>query len=382
MNYDDLFELIKLSLWNAGSPKVDLAVFDEMKAHAIAALPATVLPSLIIDPELLQSWKKILLQQIAYFAQYKYVQANLPITVPYVILKGTTASQYYPSPELRTLGDIDLMTKPEDCAYACEQMLENGWTEVTSSDDQERGRHRSFKKHGIIVEIHVFFASMNDVNKARFLDDMIVSNIDSTHILPDMINGLVLIDHINQHMETGIGLRQIIDWMMFTDKCLPDGKWLEFERLVEKTGLKKLALVTTRMCEIYLGLSPHQWCANVSEKLCSDYLMYVMDSGNFGKKRVGSDPINMIRIAKLKHPIRMIIELQRMGRSNWCLADHFLFRSFAWVWQGIQLIKGTPKSYLAIKTASRNNALLKSLGVKRSADGLVTYENGEYVKKR
>ena len=264
--HDNVFELIKLSFWGKGNPTVNLSVYQEMKDQAIVALPAPVLPSLGLPPELIREWRNAVYQQIANYENYIHVQSQLPVNVPYVILKGTSAAKYYPHPEYRAMGDIDIITRQEDYGSSCETMLKNAWRETTNGSDLKRGRHRSFEKNGIVVEIHAFFASMNDVQKARAFDELVMRNISEEHVLPDMINGLVLIEHVNQHLEEGIGLRQIIDWMMFVDKCLTDDKWNEFEIMAAETGLKELAVTTTRMCEIYLGLPPHKWSMEQMKK--------------------------------------------------------------------------------------------------------------------
>ena len=60
--------------------------------------------------ELRRMWQAAVLQVLTFNAQCDYTEARLPVSVPYVILKGTSAAQYYPSPQLRTMGDIDIMT--------------------------------------------------------------------------------------------------------------------------------------------------------------------------------------------------------------------------------------------------------------------------------
>ena len=64
MNQNDVFELIKLSLWGEGNPTVDMSVYEEKKNQAIAALPAPVLSSLNLPPELMRAWRNIIFQQI------------------------------------------------------------------------------------------------------------------------------------------------------------------------------------------------------------------------------------------------------------------------------------------------------------------------------
>lgn len=380
---NNVFELIKLALWGKGNPTVDLTVYEEMKSQAIAALPAPVLSSLGLPQELLRQWRKSIYQQIAYYENYMYVQSHLPIEVPYVILKGSSAARYYPHPEYRAMGDIDIITRREDYVSSCEMLLKNAWHETTSGMDLERGRHRSFEKNGIIVEVHAFFASMNDVKKAKVFDDLIIRNISEEHILPDLINGLVLIEHVNQHMEEGIGLRQIIDWMMFVDKCITtDEKWNTFEKMAAETGLKELAVTTTRMCEIYLGLPAHKWCMNEDEKLSRDLLEYIMKCGDFGIKMNQKETLYVSRLYQLRHPIMAIKDLQQKGCQNQAFAKSKILKHFAWIVEGGRRICKTPNIFGKYRSARKVNALFKSLGIRRRTDGLIFYEDGEYYKQR
>ena len=238
-----------------------------MKQHAIASLPMPYLSELAMSPELRKEWKLYILQQVSYYTKSNYEQDNLPISVPYVILKGSSAAQYYPYPECRIMGDIDIMTSREDYDTACRQLLDNGYHIV-----EDIYKETTLEKNGICIDMHRQFASLNNPDHVKFFDDLIIENISSTHVLPEMINGLVLLEHINQHLESGLGLRQIIDWMMFADKCLPDEKWLEFYELAKKIELDKLAIVCTRMCEIYLGLSHREWCASADTNLCEQLI--------------------------------------------------------------------------------------------------------------
>jgi len=385
-----VIHLIQASIWGTQIKSIiEQNVFDEMNKHAITALPAYILSSLNMPEELLKNWIKSLLQHFSCYTQYMHNQATLPISVPYVILKGTSASQYYPYPELRTMGDIDIITKREDYITACEMLLNSGYVEVSSHAGNEENRHRTFSKNGAIVEIHSYFAMLNDPQTTAYLDDLIIKNIDLSHTLPDLINGLVILEHINQHMEDGLGLRQIIDWMMFVDKCLPNEKWLEFNELVENTGLKKLAIVITRMCEIYLGLPERIWCSNVDKALCEQLMEYILSSGNFGNKRTSDEDIseNVFAYARtLKAAYKL---LQTQGLINWKAAkNHTTLRPFAWVYQffryisrGIKREKATTKIKNEYHEGKKRADLFAALGVKTTAKGFAVYKNGKYVKE-
>lgn len=379
-----LFQLIKFSLWEDREmkPYADMELYKEMKKQAIAALPASHFASITMDKTLRERWKNDIIQQIAFFTKYTYAEGRLPITVPYVILKGSAAAQYYPHPEYRCMGDIDIMTRREDFMTACEMMKESNWQDITTKEDRESGRHIAFRKNDIIVEIHAFFASMNDRKKAKMLDDFIIYNIDSTHYLPDLINGLVLIDHINQHLEYGLGLRQIIDWMMFADKCLTEGQWESFQPLVNEIGLEKLAITITRMCEMYLGLASHKWASEADDKICAELMDYIFSCGNFGNKIEKKDKLSISRAGRLRKPVDLIRQLQIEGSKKWIKAQNPILRPFSWIWQGVQYMRETPEFINGLIRSMKQNKMFEELKVKRREKGIVYYKDGKYYKKR
>lgn len=384
MCMETLTNLIKLSLWGNCVSFVDHTVFEEMKRHAIAVLPASCLSSLALSPELEWEWRQNIFRQLAYNTQCIYAQSILPLSIPYVILKGTSAAMYYPHPKYRTMGDIDIMTRREDLEIARKQLVGNGYRVV-----KELNREITLLKNGIVVELHRRFATLNDPEQARYLDDLIIQNITPSHVLPDLVNGLVLLEHIDQHMEGGIGLRQIIDWMMFVDKCLPDEKWPEFLVMAEKVGLEKLAIVCTRMCELYLGLPQRKWCADADMALCKQLLDYVMACGNFGNKKTSDEAVSENAIAYASTPKMVFTLLQRQGLKNWKAAkDHKILRPFAWAYQafryaskGIRRDRALSKLKEEYTAARKRNKLFDALGVKTMAKGNVVYRDGKYIRE-
>lgn len=384
MSKKKLFELIKAAIWEQGIIEVDEDEYIASKQHAIVALPADILSDLKMSDDLREIWQNDALQHVTYYAKYKYAQNRLPISVPYVILKGTSAAQYYPHPEYRTMGDIDIITRREDFDLAYRDLEENGY-KVTKVLEREV----TFVKNGIAIELHRYFTSLNDPAACQYLDDLIVENINPSHILPDLINGLVLLEHISQHLENGLGLRQIIDWMMFVDKCLPDDKWSEFRPMARTIGLERLAVTTTRMCELYLGLSKRLWCAYAGEVLCKEMMELILSSGNFGYNWTSDEAVAKTVFTYCRGPLATFKWLQESGLKNWKAAHVFpVLRPFAWIYQGIRyVIRGiTQEGSISklreeYKDAAKRTELFRALGVKQKANGLVTFRKGKYVKK-
>ena len=381
---EDLFDVIKLALWGNGSAIANQDIFNEMKLHAIAALPASCLHSLGLSPELEGEWKRLILQHITFNTQCCYEQSRLPISVPYVILKGTSAAKYYPYPLYRAMGDIDIMTKREDFDTACRELVRGGYRIIKDID-----KEINLTKGGISIDLHRQFASLNNLDYVKFLDDLILENINPTHVLPDPVNGLVLLNHINQHLEGGLGLRHIIDWMMFVDKCLPDEKWPEFYDFVKKIELVNLAIVCTRMCEVYLGLPHRQWCSDADSVLCEQLMNYVMACGNFGNKKTSDTDISVgvfTHTSSLKAGFRL---LQRQGTVNWKAAkENELLRHFAWIYQlfryalrGLRRDHAFSRIKAEYAAAKKKRAMFDALGVKTAAKGLVVFKDGKYEKE-
>ena len=123
MDATRMFDLISAALFqHEKSLYADQELFAELTNQTILALSAPVFSSLNISGELRKEWKKAILELVSFNERYFYVQSILPITVPYVILKGTSAAQYYPHPEFRTMGDIDIITRREDYETAYQEL--------------------------------------------------------------------------------------------------------------------------------------------------------------------------------------------------------------------------------------------------------------------
>lgn len=356
--------LIRASLWGKYIGGVTQADYDEMKHHAIVALPASMLTSVCISSDLYQKWKNDIVKQIAYNERCRYAQSMLPLTIPYVILKGTSAAQYYKNPDYRTLGDIDIMIKPEDEETACEMLLKNGYRETTNVNEVPEYGQRSFAKYGIIVDVHFSVAALNDADKSQKFDALVIRYINDTHVLPDLINGLIILQHINQHLQEGIGLRQILDWMMFVDKCITDEKWKDLHQYLTEFGLDNLAVIITRMCEIFLGLSEHPWSKSANEQLCTKLIQYILSCGNFGRKKSIEEKKTYYRSFKYTHPIKAIKELQHKGSKEWKAARIPILKYFAWMWKGSQYVKDIPFMMNHHRTIQSREKMLEELGVK------------------
>ena len=206
-------------------------VFIESKLQTITGIVHEGLRGYIsrdIDAE----WRKFDYFNISYFIkivdeQGRFVDLLNKAHIPFVILKGTAAAIYYPVPELRIMGDIDFYVPPECFDQAKILLTNNQYVFVEKKNINDR--HLALYKNGIRFEMHRRF-SIEPISD--YVDKCIEECMDKLHIgtirnrnfpmLPPLENGLVLLSHLRKHLMAGIGLRQIIDWMMYVDSVLND----------------------------------------------------------------------------------------------------------------------------------------------------------------
>lgn len=332
-----LLELIKAAFFDVSPVIPDDTkwerVFDAAKSQCIVPLISSRIPI-----EHKNEWLDVSYQSKAHFLRMIYEQNSLvrlfkENNIPFVILKGTAAAIYYPNPSLRTFGDIDLYISEEYLNFA-KNLLEKNDYYFVKTDDSEY----VYEKNGISIELHIKITGTyyNDVEKIirNGLNSAVNYSINKNPFpgLPSYENGISLLGHIMHHLKTyGIGLRQIIDWMMFVHNVLDDSTWSNhFRLLAQDAGLEKLAITVTYMCKKWLGLPDDiSWCNSADEEVADMLLLRILNDGNFGRDRA---PYENIRIS-IKND-GLFTHLQSSGIANWRLAQkHVIFKPFAWLYQ-------------------------------------------------
>ena len=339
-----LAELIKRSLFGLSADFPDDVVwedvFAEAQAHAVVALAYPALPENIAA-----SWKTAAAQSKAHFMRALYEQTDLcsllsSAGVPFVIIKGAAAAAYYPRPIERSVGDVDVFIGEENFDAALSLLSGNGYEFRADYGD---GREHVFAKDGVTFELHKRYSDEGHDIEPMIVDGMKRARTvslygDAFPALSTPENGLLILDHIRHHIIGGIGLRQIIDFMMFI-ASEPDEKNFESEclPLFEKARLANLARIIAKTCKKYFGLPVEaSWCEGADEKTCDEFMEMIFSSGNFGVKAPYEyHPMEAFTISVKKHGL--FRTLQTAGVAN-CKAfqKHKLLRPFAWLYQSFR----------------------------------------------
>lgn len=337
-----LLSLLRTSLFDVTEPipkDVDWdEIIQEAQQQAVLSLLAQKLPKETRSRHLSSYY-----QNAAYYIRYLHAQDELiqvfaEADIPLAILKGSAAAVYYPVSSHRTMGDIDFLVPQDRFEDAIEIMLGNGYG-VSHREDTKKARHIGFSKNGISFELHHHF-SHEDLDIEAFLIEgfkhIEIACLDGHcfPMLPALPNGLILLAHMRSHLKSGMGLRQVIDWMMYVDRVLDDIFWRdEFAAVAKNVGLVTLAVTVTHMCQLFLGLDNRiTWASSADEELCGRLMENLMSSGNFGKKQGTGIAVETVGTAIQR--FGLFHYLQYAGEYNWeAFKKHHWLRPFCWLYQ-------------------------------------------------
>lgn len=220
---------------------------------------------------------------------------------PIVIMKGIANSVYFPNPQLRVSSDVDFLVRWDEYDQVFEFLLQSGYTLV--GEKKESKHHVVLAKNNIVFEMHKrpggtrITGKYADQEMVDFFQKGLEERVTVTclqyeiPVFPAIHTAMVLLLHTAQHMREGIGLRHVLDWMMFVKENVDDQFWdSELQHRAQLGNVETLAKVMTKMCKRHLGLtSSITWCDSADDKACDQLLEYVFCQGDFGAKAGSKD---------------------------------------------------------------------------------------------
>ena len=318
------------------------ALYEEALNQSVLGIIAPKIPSEYSNKKFVDAQYRQKKSYILYcHAQDELKQILDSADIPFVVLKGNASAISYADPTCRMMGDIDILVPQE---------LYDKTNDILSTAGYERGydngRHCGFKKDKTSIEVHHHFSHFEEFDLESYIIDGLNSRefaiVDGHEfpILPKLANGIVLLDHFRRHLQSSVGLRQTVDWMMYVYRNLDDVFWNnEFKAVMEEKGLFTLAVTLTRMCQMYFGLpNTISWCKEADDSTAEWLFELIISAGNFGRKHKKGYIVERVSvIAKREGLFHM---LQRVGECTWtAYLKHHWLRPFCWIYQGFRFAK-------------------------------------------
>lgn len=306
-----LLNLLCIAMGNQPNPEYEPAetcgwqkFLQLAQSHAVTAVLYDVLESRPDFPEsLLGQVKKA--SRITVQSNYRLLFLTKYLTgflgengITAVTLKGAATASFYPVPEYRKSGDVDLLVPVEaDYEKACLLLKEAGFRQ---QPHQSALHHTEFLgADGISVELHGMLAEPFESGQAnQFLEKLLAQY--AGHIMEntawgvrlyqpsDAYHAFYLILHMLQHfLREGFGLKNLCDWTVFWNRETAQAEQQRFLELVQESGTGQFVRILTAVCVRFLGLSAEKAAFILTEPVQEDmmaaFLQEVLDAGEFGK---------------------------------------------------------------------------------------------------
>ncbi len=199
-----------------------------------------------------------------YESQYQKASELAAIYADYgirtIVMKGISASTWYPIPNHRPCGDLDCFLLG---AYekGNEIALMQG-AEV----DLIHYKHSHIKYKGLPIDNHQYLTHVKGSRRAKDFEKLLQNilyttegrriNDTSLEEPPSLFHALFLTYHAHHHfLVEGIRLRHLTDWAMFVNKYGEEIDWQYFNEISRRHGMKPFADSMMRLSRDVVGVT-------------------------------------------------------------------------------------------------------------------------------
>ena len=256
--------------------------------------------------------------------------------ISYVLLKGISLAAFYPTPEFRKLGDVDIYINDKEMFNrASALLLANGYIKDDEISDHHQGYLYKVPKTGrtMILELHYRivglyqYATANKIVDAAFASDAFTPimqkvNDRSYPVLPPTEYTFYMIHHMLKHyLYSGFGIRLLCDFSFYLEHNYTDIDFVKIHTWCEESKILHLYEIILETCRIYLGL-PETIDSKIhyNKKDCETFITQLLEDGdvspNNGPTLVGSgsyEKINFLTYFKEGH-LQMHVRFPKLGK--------------------------------------------------------------------
>ena len=256
--------------------------------------------------------------------------------ISYILLKGISLAAFYPVPEYRKLGDVDIYINDKEMFNrASALLLANGYTKDDEISDHHQGYLYKVPQTGrtMILELHYRIVGLYQyapVNK--IVDDVFAANTFSPvmqtindrnyPVLPPTEYTFYMIHHMLKHyLYSGFGIRLLCDFTFFLGHNYTAIDFAQIHTWCKESKILHLYEIILETCRIYLGL-PETIDSKIhyNKNDCKAFITQLLEDGdvsqNNGSALVGSgsyEKINFLTYFKEGH-LQMHVRFPKLGK--------------------------------------------------------------------
>ncbi len=239
----------------------------------------------------------------------QFVDALSEQGIEHIVMKGFVLREFYPVPELRTFGDIDLVIRQSDREKTHQWMLQQGFQVKTDWEPVF-----SYKKEAEFYELHTRIMEVDVSDKADYQVYFDGAWNHTREIAPHRyeftpeFHFLYLLTHIAKHVVgSGAGIRMYLDVAVFLQHYGDSLDWAYVRRQLDALALTEFAGTVLTLVQSCFGVTaPFAW-KKIRPDTLSGFLEFTMKGGIFGKEAQSSG------VNSLKKESRATGEVSRTG---------------------------------------------------------------------
>ncbi len=245
--------------------------------------------------------------------------------IRHAMMKGQTVARFYPDTQLRIPGDIDVYVAEQDFRRACLLLEEQGYTNTDFTM-----LHATYsKKECTEVELHFAVQKLQWLPHFRSLQRMTRKYVDNAKphytviageripVLPPCMEAVLLTVHAFNHvLNGGLGLRQVLDWMLGMQCLEKDIDKTVLVEMLRDTGMTRMFRTLYYICSRHLGMSLDATAWNgtgllhvteKNEKTGMELMHWIGEAGNFG---------HSLNLSKIQYYLLFLKNCWRFRRLN------------------------------------------------------------------
>lgn len=223
--------------------------------------------------------------------------------IDHLYVKGTVIKQYYPVPELRTSGDIDIIVRCGEFDNIVEIFKDSEFTLKNFVSDT-----LTIECMNTVFEIHKY----SDVNSSYFDDIFALCSSDGCLYSLDEYNHLAyVICHLCKHLAyRGAGIRMLLDIDLMI-RGIRDFELTKLLDICEKAGVRCSAEAVIKLCSIWFN-TPCDLKIDITP-IIPAFESVMLDGGVFGYE-MNSIPVSnlsknrFVILFKLAFPDRKLLK--------------------------------------------------------------------------
>ena len=216
-----------------------------LASEAFALLPQEEKPSReILIPWLSERQKAEGWHRYQFEVQQDIIATMANHGIETLVLKGTHTAQYYPIPELREFGDLDLYfyNRHDEADHVAAEVLK-----VNVSNDAHH--HSKYDYRGVTVESHYDFVNTHYPPSNRRYEALLKALAPSP-----TFEVLFLLRHMACHFAASrLTLRELVDWTLTCNALQSQVDWEQVQHIVDDYGMTAFTSALCQIGERHLG---------------------------------------------------------------------------------------------------------------------------------